>query len=259
MKLFKKATIFGITAVLACGVGVLAACGENGGGGADGVIGQVSDSQWQQYLSVNVEACKNLTFTEKYYNTYSKAEAATYGSWENQTYTCTIDNENEIIHEVRTSERYESATGEFETDTDEEYYFAYKGAYYRWRKDGDSEYDYQTGVTTYKNDVSKITKAEFISQAEDMSNAALSQATAYKMYKNMFTYNKETASYDLMQMGTMAISMQFLEGGGFRTIMKQNSMTTIENIVTDIDKTTVTVPASVKADVDAYIAELNEA
>ena len=239
MKIFKKTAIFGIAAVLACGACALAACGKE-----DGFTGEVSDSEWQKYLDINVETCNNLTFTTKTYNTYSKTEAATYGEWENSTYTYEIDHENEIVHGIGTIEQYDPSTQTFTTRNTEAYYFAYRGAYYHWEK---SE--------TESNSIWLITKTEFIQQAEGMSNIGMQQMAAYKAYKNLFKYNKETNAYDLMQAGSMSISLQFLEGGGVKTILKENSVKAVENIVTAVDKTEVSVPASVKADVDAYIAE----
>lgn len=242
MKHWKKTAILGVAAVLACGACALAACGKEGG--KDGFTGEVSDSEWQTYLDINAETCDNLTFTTKNYNTYSKTEAATYGEWENSTSTYEIDHENEIVHLTHAQEQYEPGTQTFTTWNYEEYYFAYQGTYYKWRK----------GETDQKASVWLITKAQFIEQAEKMSNIGLQQMAAYKTYKNLFKYNKETNAYDLMQAGSMSLSLQFLEGGGVRTILKQNSVTTVENIVTAVDKTEVGVPASVKADVDAFIA-----
>lgn len=242
MKIFKKTAIFGIAAVLACGACALAACGKEGG--QDGFTGEVSDSEWQTYLDINAETCDNLTFTTKNYNTYSKTEAATYGEWENSTSTYEIDQKNEIVHVTRAEEQYEPGTQTFTTRNTDAYYFAYRGAYYHWEK---SE--------TEPNHIWPITKTQFIEQAEEMSNIGMQQMAAYKTYKNLFKYNKETNAYDLMQAGSMSLSLQFLEGGGVRTILKQNSVTTVENIVTAVDKTEVSVPASVKADVDAFIAE----
>ena len=130
MKSFKKTAIFGIAAVLACGACALVACGKEGG--QDGFTGEVSDSEWQTYLDINAETCNNLTLTTKTYNTYCKTEAATYGEWKNSTYTFEIDHENEIVHRFGVEEQYEPGTKTFTTGNSEEYYFAYRGAYYLW-------------------------------------------------------------------------------------------------------------------------------
>lgn len=73
-------------------------------------------------------------------------------------------------------------------------------------------------------------------------------------YKSLFEYDKDTQSYIILQAGTVSASLKFLDDGGVRYIASGSSIDKLEMEYSKIDKTVVNVPASVKADVDAYIA-----
>lgn len=227
-------------ALMAVAVVALAACNDKNGGGAGG---EVSDSVWQDRLSVNVEACKSCTVSECWEPKYGKDEVDEYGEYDRGEAIFYIDLENEIMHSVDEDENYDTSEKVFKKDRDEEYYFKYRGAYYRWKK-----HNSEQAV------VSEGTKVGFIEEAESTANAA-SEFSMYAQMKSLFKYNAETQSYELAQYGTTKVSLQFPNDGGVRMIVDVTS--TLRSVIslTDVDKTTITVPADVKADIDAYIAE----
>lgn len=246
MKLFKKIAVLGVTACLAAGVTALAACNDKNSG-------QLSDSQWTARLSINVESIKNGTFKTKVYNTYPKEQAAEYGEWRTDTSTYYLDLENEVMYEISESETYDETNDPsdlFDKSKHEEYLFRYNGNYYRWSKTTDHT---DQAATVYK-----ITKSDFINATEIIANQfAILSIYSDPMYKSMFKYNKDTQSYDLFQFGTTSDSIKFLDDG-VRLISYSTSILAAETEYSAIDKTSVSVPASVKADVDAFIAAQQE-
>lgn len=235
MKLFKKIALFGITACLAVGITALTACNDKN-------TGELTDEQWTARLSINVDSIKSGTIKIHTYNTYSKSQVAEYGEWTSITDTNTFDLENEVLHQVDIDEMYDTVTGTFTTTTSEGYLFRYKNAYYKWYKYSKAE-----------PEITQITKSIFISEVEARSNS-IASISAYAQLKSMFTYNKDTDSYDLYQYGTTSASIKFLDDGGVFVTNRGSSILVTETEITNIDKTVVTVPASVKADVDAFIA-----
>ncbi len=242
MKLFKKVAVFGIAACFAIGVAALAAC-------EDKDTGEVTDAQWTERLTINLDSVKSGTFTTKSYPTYSKEQAAEYGEWSTHTQTVAIDLVNNILHEVTEEEKYDSGDGTFTTEKSEEYLFSYNNAYYSWRKG----YIIENGEPQVE--VSAITKSSFINRTEATANEfTIFQIYSQPQYKSQFTYDEATKSYILAQYGTVAASLQFLEDGGVRYIASGTSLLKSEIEYSQIDKTVIGVPASVRADVDAYIA-----
>lgn len=227
-------------ALMAVAVVALAACGDKNGGGTSG---EVSDSVWQDRLTVSVDACKSCTVTMRMEPKYGKDEIEEYGEYDRDEEIYYIDFENEIMHTIHEDEEYDDSEQVFKKDKREEYYFKYKDGYYRWEKSNSDQ------ANVYKG-----TKAAFIDQSETPANAA-SQFSVYAQMKSAFRYNEETQSYDLAQYGTMKISLQFPNDGGVRMIFDATSTTQEVISLTGVDKTTVTVPDNVKADIDAYIAE----
>lgn len=235
MKLFKKIALFGITACLAVGITALTACNDKN-------TGELTDEQWVARLSINVDGIKSGTLKISTHNTYSKEQAAEYGEWKSWTFNNTFDLENEVLYIVVIDETYDTVTGTFATSTSYEYWFLYKNAYYKWVQDSKAE-----------PEITQITKSIFISEVEARSNS-IATISAYAQLKSMFTYNKDTDSYDLYQYGTQSASIKFLDDGGVFVTNRGSSILVTETEITNIDKTVVTVPASVKADVDAFIA-----
>lgn len=224
--------------LMAAAVAALTACGGGGGGN----VGEVSDSVWQERLTLNVDACKSCTVTQCIEPKYGKDEIEEYGEYDRRETIYYIDFENEIIHSIEEQERYNNSKKEFTKYSNEEYYFKYKGAYYHWENCNSSQAFVNVG-----------TKAGFIELSEAPANMA-APFSGYARMKTAFKYNAETQSYELAQYGTMKISMQFPDDGGVRMMVDITSATQEEISLTGVDKTTVTVPANVKADIDAFIA-----
>lgn len=127
MKLFKKIAVFGITACLAAGMIAFTACKDNDSG-------ELTDAQWAEKLTLNIDNIKSGTFVVKSYPTYSKEQAAEYGEWETNTETTTVDFVNGIFYQVEETEKYNSQNNTFNTEKRELYMFSYKNAYYCWSK-----------------------------------------------------------------------------------------------------------------------------
>lgn len=236
MKGLKKAAVFGIAAAIVCGTGLLSACRKNG----DGILGELSDSEWEKYLDIDVEKCKSITVDLTLHFTYPKEEAAKYGEWQYERHFYKIDLENEIMYKLDEEEGFEKSSGNFVKDTDEKYYFAYQDQYYEWSN----------------GKVYETTKAEFIMETESVANAAL-QIRQYKdpKSKESFRYNEETGCYDLTQYGTAGTSLRFSEDGSVTMIARGSSITGGEIAISAVDKTKVEIPENVKGDVDIYIAQ----
>lgn len=203
----------------------------------------MSDSVWQERLNFNVDACKSCTVTECTEPKYGKDEIEEYGEYDRTETMYYIDFENEIIHSIMEREWYDNSEKEFTKYSSEEYYFKYKDAYYQWENHNSAQAVVKVG-----------TKAGFIELSEEPANMA-SSFSGFARMKTAFKYNSETQSYELAQYGTMKISMQFPDDGGVRSMMDITSARQTGISLTGVDKTTVTVPANVKADIDAFIAE----
>lgn len=249
-----KLAVFGMSLVLACGVGMFSACDIE----VDGKkLGTVSDELWKQYFSLSVESCKSATIIETYGCAYSKEEAEEYGEWSNRVETRKVDTDKQIVYITELREQYRSGYDDVFTEkSSEEYYFAYEGAYYHWTKDGHRHYDEETKDYVYMNSVYKITKADFITIMEERLND-FAQLRVYADMKDYFKFNEETGMYDLMQAGTLTVSVQFLENKGLRLTQKDsiNAMT-IE--ISGIDSTSLELPAAVIEDVREYLAQEEE-
>ena len=82
-KILAKFSVLCMAALLAAGARfAFAACDEGSSGDENGVLGQVSESQWQTALSLDYEAESNFSLTQVTGSTYSQDEAETYGEWE---------------------------------------------------------------------------------------------------------------------------------------------------------------------------------
>ena len=243
MKIFKKLAILAMTTVFAAGMISLAACGNKDG---DGV--EVSDSEWSKFLNIDIEKYDSVTITRRDYYTYGKEDVDEWGEWEDRTETTKVDNKNQILYKYDNYERWvDSANdgeGGFVTETREEYYLSYKGAYYNWYK---SSYNYN------EVRVEKITKADFTTRLEWAADDA-SILQMYASMKQMFKYNKDTGMYEMSAMGSK-LSIQFSDNGDVKMIAQDSSIEMYELSVSNTNSTTISVPKSVYDAIDAYIAE----
>lgn len=206
----------------------------------DGLVGKVTDAQWKEKLDINIDACKSCTVKVINGANYDKSAAAEYGEWEMIGDTLKIDFENEILYEALEQEHYVPETATFSKQVYENYYFRYKDNYYKYDKES--------------NSVSSSTKVEFSQKAETLTNVvSIIRIYAQPQMKMAFNYNDETKCYDLMQMGTMKMSLQFLESG-VKMIMERTSVNKTEESIFDIDNTEVSIPDEIKAKVDEFIA-----
>lgn len=252
MKKTKRAAILIATAVLACGAVAFSAC--ESGSGSDGGV-KVSESQWQERLTIEIESYDSLTVTSSEYSTYPKEQAAEYGNWELNKEITQVDNKAQIICYTIEREKYspddKNAVDGFVKTTTTEYTFCYNEKYYSWNE-SDKDYSWNPyGVT-------ELTKAEFIRTIESVSSefAMLSMYANEQVYKT-FNYNSKTNTYEIVQGGGFSMGIQFPKSGGVKLI---NQMTSIEKYELSIEKlnsTTVTVPKQVYDDVDAFLAAKN--
>lgn len=240
MKLLKKIAVFGVAACVAVGAAALTACG------GDESSGEVTDEQWEEMLSINVENIQSGTFKYNNSSPYPKEQAAQYGKWFSYSSTLFVDLVNEVTHVIDKTERYDAQSGAFKTEPQEEYEFRYKNEYYSWR-------DY-TGDPS-QGAVIKITKSDFDEVAQGVANEFATLRTyAEPLYRMIFKYNGETKCY-VMQYGDLKASIQFLNGGGVRYSSFTPSALASELEYSAIDKTTIAIPDLVIAAVEAFIAE----
>lgn len=229
------------------------ACDEGSSGDENGVLGQVSESQWQTALSLDYEAESNFSLTQVTGSTYSQDEAETYGEWEQHTNTYQVDNEQGILIQTITNSEWvndETVTeGEterllaphFETEIITTYYFADGGKYYcahhyQWLGcEGRESEDSWSGE--------EITLADYTNITESVANLT----AAFSMYSDpmmmqAFSYNEETRSYEMMALGTVSMSLQFLENDGVRLVTYATSITATTTTISDVNATEVSVP-----------------
>ena len=249
MKKIKRAAILIATAVLACGAVAFSACKNESGdlNKNDGGV-KVNQTQWQERLTINVENYDNLTIVDSRYPTYSKSEAAEYGEWESYKSISKVDNKAQVCYDSYTRETYapnnNTAVNGFVKFEETKYTFEYNGKYFEW------------GDTWFEYNVRELTKAEFLSTIENASGG-LAMASMYASMFNSFNYNNETNTYDIVQAGTMSLSIQFPKSGGIKFISQNNSLERAEMSIEKLNSTTVTVPQQAYTDVDAYLANKN--
>ena len=229
------------------------ACDEGSSGDENGVLGQVSESQWQTALSLDYEAESNFTLTQTLGSTYSQDEAATYGEWSQRINTYQMDNETNILVHTYTSTVWvndETVTEDetervlaphFETETYTAYYFIEGGKYYcahhyQWLGcEGRESEDSWSGE--------EITLADYTNITESVANlTALFSVYSDPMMMQAFSYNEETRSYEMMALGTVSMSLQFLENDGVRLVTYATSITATTTTISDVNATEVSVP-----------------
>ena len=244
MKKARNRFVVGLAALLSLCLIAFAACGDKGSSSGGG---KVSDKEWAHYFSLVTESTKSITLEETEGSKYGKDQAEEYGEWDKSVMISKIDSVNEVIEQKATREYYDAnaeGTDKFVTDHDTDYYFKYNGKYYHYDKRNQNEAE-----------INEITKADFTQLVENMSNqTAMIQSYAQPAMKQMFKYNSDTKTYEMVQMGTMKIGFRFEKNDTFTYIMEENSLESYEITMSNADKTTVTVPNDVKAAVDAYIA-----
>lgn len=229
------------------------ACDEGSSGDENGVLGQVSESQWQTALSLDYEAESNFTLTQTLGSTYSQDEAATYGEWSQRINTYQMDNETNILVHTYTSTVWvndETVTEDetervlaphFETETYTAYYFIEGGKYYC------AAYTRYLGCEGRESSESwsggEISLADYTELTESVANLT----AAFSMYSDpmmmqAFSYNEETRSYEMMALGTVSMSLQFLENDGVRLVTYATSITATTTTISDVNATEVSVP-----------------
>ena len=225
---------------IALALAMTAIAGCNLQGDRDGVLGEVSDSQWQQLLSIDIEDCASATVEEYFRNVYGKDEAEEYGEWSSDYTQTMYDRDKQILKEVKRYESYDpTKESKFATHETVTYWFAYNGKYY----------------SVESETVNEITKAEFIRLLDN----ATSDVTVMKVYsdpsmRSNFEYNKETKMYEYSANigSTMRIGIQFYENGGVRFINTM-SIEEMETRVYGFNSTKVEIPQEIFDLVDAYI------
>ncbi len=253
----KRWTLLLAMLVLVASCFAFTACGDGeGDAGSDGVPqvrGTVSDSEWQETLSFNYEAAESCTVLIARTPTYSREEAATYGEYDSFESKYNVDSKNNVILLETTTVTYDATTATFETDVDRWWYFAQGGKYY---KVYDSNFAVETDETTQKLVCSDSNLASFIEQKELALNLqAMMSIYSEPMFKQVFTYNSETKTYELAQFGTYTLGIQFLKDNGVTLISRPTSITEVRESVYGINKTTLTLPADVIACVNQFEAD----
>ncbi len=220
-----------LTAVFLCCIFfAFAACDDKN---ADG---QISDADWERWLSFDFETEENFTLISETGPLYSKEEAAEYGEWEKFTHTWYIDRESQRIHVTSNAEMYIPADPEegteayFRTTEYDKYVFYYNSAYYSSIY---SEEDARYYATL-------ITKASFIEEIESITNiTALFSMYSDPLFRSVFEYNKETGRYEMYESGTLSVALEFSENGGVSLYSQTSSIRYGITALKDVDKTTV--------------------
>lgn len=247
MKKTKRAAILIATAVLACGAAAFSAC-ESGSGNDGGV--KVSESQWQERLTIEIESYDSLTVTDSCYSTYPKEQAAEYGEWDSYKESTQVDNKAQIMCYTSERESYSpnstNTVNGFVKTTTTKYTFCYNEKYYSWSKQDEDWRPY--GVT-------ELTKAQFINEIDMVGSefAMLSMYANEQVYKT-FNYNSKTNTYEIVQGGSFSIGIQFPKSGGVKFINQMSSIEKTELSIEKLNSTTITVPKQAYDAVDAFLA-----
>ncbi len=259
-KILAKFSVLCMAALLAAGACfAFAACDEDGGGDESGVFGKVSESQWQTALSLDYEAESNFTLTQTTGSTYSQDEAAIYGEWEHDTSTYRVDNEQGIFIQtitnsewvndeiVKEDETERVLAPHFETEISTVYYFTEGGKYYC------ASHTRYLGCEGRESSESwsggEISLADYTKITEGIANlTAAFSIYSDPMMMQAFSYNEETKSYEMLALGTVSLSLQFLENDGVRLVSYLSSITATTTTISDVNATEVSVPEQARTE-----------
>lgn len=241
MKKTTKIAVCACALALALAMTVLAGCDLFSS--QEGVIGEVSDSEWQKVLSINVEDFSNATIETKFYNTYGKDEAEEYGEWSSSETKIYFDREKEIVKTTDHDEKYLPEEKTFKVTESTTYEFAYQGKYYRVTEDA----------------VTPITKAEFI-HSIDAATLYTSMLSKYSnpAMKSQFQYNSETKVYEYTVGPSVYMGIQFLDNNGVRLIEGVTTVERMEEILHGFNSTKVSVSSETIERVKNYLREQAE-
>ncbi len=246
-KLMKILCLMLSVMLLAC---VFTGCNEDGGNGGNG--GQVSDEAWQQLLTMPSETIKSSTSVIEDGYTYDQTQATEYGKWYYSKLIGKTDLENKIMYNYSYYKGYvpederEQGDSEFLIVVSESYTFSYSDKYYEvsqqmvfgdnnkpewhWRKEE------LTKATFIENfDVSRSSVELFYNTMQIYSNPT---------FKSMFRFNENTKEYEILQAGTMSMSIKFLSNGIQTTNQFTSLDKTVQSIV-DVNKTVINIPDEV--------------
>ena len=154
------------------------------------------------------------------------------------TYTSTVWVNDETVKEDET-ERV--LAPHFETETYTAYYFIEGGKYYC------AAYTRYLGCEGRESSESwsggEISLADYTELTESVANltAAFSMYSDHMMMQAV-SYNEETRSYEMMALGTVSMSLQFLENDGVRLVTYATSITATTTTISDVNATEVSVP-----------------
>lgn len=268
MKKTKRLAVL-LAAVLACGTMAFSACSngnndDDNGGDDSGIIDnnngnnndtgnndvgiQVTKEEWIERFAM-LDNCDNMTLYEGGYSLYPKNEAEEYGYWFSGGGTMLFDFKSQIRCDIFDFERYDpddiNAVNGFVKDSHVEYTFYYNNHYFTWRED---------------EGIDEMSQEDFLYNFENMKYYILSRFALYasEEYYEKAKYNAQTNIYELElydedEDEQYTLSIQFLKNAGIKFPIKDDESYG-EDIIYNINSTTVTVPAQAYKDADEYLA-----
>lgn len=247
----KHTTLLSVVALVCVMIFGLTACGKTqDSNGQDSDGRQVTDSEWTQALTINVETYESYTVISERIPTYGKERAEEYGEWEYFCSTDMLDTVNEVIYSHSVTETYDpknkNAVDGFVKFESYSYTLCRSGKYYT--------YSSQDG----KSVVEEITKADYIHSIDEVkyvADASLALASMYAQpeMKTQFQYNKDEQMYEI-QLGGIYVGFRFFDNGVLQRT-KVDSLNILDVTISGYNATVINVPYHITQEINDYKAK----